>query len=301
MAIVVGVLVAVAGWLVNEFFARRATRRNMRIEYLLSAYRRLERASNRHMSETHEAALEEAISDIQLLGSARQVEMATAFARQFAADQRADTEPLLEDLRRTLRRELQLEEVPAQRMWLRIDRRDAQAIGPTVGQRSWAVWEERTAAVAASVRVATGVPGDDGTDRRHSASAGASPFVREMLELAQRTPIGAVVACEQRIAQGLTALLSEDGAGDVSGLSVTELAYLGRERGVINDATRDGIEGIAVMHTMALLDEGGRRLTEGEAREYIGLTEGLMFAMRMPPRRAGPTPATDEQDVGELD
>lgn len=39
MAIVVVVLVAVAGWLVNAFFARRAIRRNMRIEYLLSGDR----------------------------------------------------------------------------------------------------------------------------------------------------------------------------------------------------------------------------------------------------------------------
>lgn len=47
----------------------------MRIEYLLSACRRLEHASNRQMTESDEAALEEAISDIQLLGSPHQVEM----------------------------------------------------------------------------------------------------------------------------------------------------------------------------------------------------------------------------------
>lgn len=68
MAIVVGVLVAVAGWLVNAILARRAIR--------------LEHTSNRQMTESHEAALEEAISDIQLLGSPHQVEMATEFARQ---------------------------------------------------------------------------------------------------------------------------------------------------------------------------------------------------------------------------
>ena len=62
MEIVIGVVVVVAGWLVNEHFARRAVRRNMRIEYLLSAYRRLEHASNREMTLSHEAALEEAIS-----------------------------------------------------------------------------------------------------------------------------------------------------------------------------------------------------------------------------------------------
>lgn len=281
VVIVAGVLVAVAGWLVNEFFARRSVRRNLRIEYLLSAYRRLEHASNRQMTETHEAALEEAISDIQLLGSPRQVEMATAFARQFAEDQRADTEHLLEDLRASLRRELQLEPVPPQRMWLRIARGGQPSIGPTAGERSWAVWEERSVAVAASVRAAGGQSSERG--ELVANPTGASPFVRAMLKLARRTPIGTVVACEQRIGQELTTLLTTNGSGDVSGLNVTELAYLARERGVINDATRDGIEGVAVMHTMALLDEGGRRLTEREAREYVGLTEGLLLAMRMPP------------------
>jgi hypothetical protein len=281
VAIVVGVLVAVAGWLINEFFARRSVRRNLRIEYLLSAYRRLEHASNRQMTEAHEEALEEAISDVQLLGSPRQVEMATAFARQFAEDQRADTEQLLEDLRASLRRELQLEPVPPQRMWLRIARGGQSSVGPTAGERSWAVWEERSVAVAASVRAASGQSSERG--ELLADPTGASPFVREMLELARRTPIGTVVACEQRIGQELTTLLTTDGIGDVSGLNVTELACLARERGVINEATRDGIEGVAVMHTMALLDEGGRRLTEREAREYVGLTEGLLLAMRMPP------------------
>ena len=183
MAIVAGVLVAVAGWLVNEFFARRAIRRNLRIEYLLSAYRRLEHASNRQMTDAHEAALEEAVSDIQLLGSPRQVEMATAFARKFAEDQRADTERLLEDLRASLRRELQLEPVPPQRMWLRITRGAQPSLGPTAGERSWAVWEERSVAVAASVRAAGGQASNRG--EFDSDPAGASPFVREMLELAR--------------------------------------------------------------------------------------------------------------------
>jgi hypothetical protein len=97
MAIVAGVTVAVAGWLVNEYFSRRAARRNIRIEYLLSAFRRLEYASNRTMTPAHQAAVEEAVSDVQLLGSPEQVRMAIQFARQMAKEQSADTEPLLLD------------------------------------------------------------------------------------------------------------------------------------------------------------------------------------------------------------
>ena len=284
MAIVIGVLVAVVGWLVNEYFARRSVRRNLRIEYLLSAYRRLENASNRHMNDAHETALEEAISDIQLLGSRPQVEMATAFARQFAADQRADTEPLLEHLRASLRQELQLEAVPPKRMWLRITRDPQRALGPTVGDRSWAVWEERSIAVAASLQAAVAELGPADDVRPVDRPRGASPFVTEMLALAHSSPVGAVAASQQRIGQELARMLEADGAGDVAGLNVTELAYLAAERSLINRSTREGIEGIAVLHTMAVLD-GGRGVEELQAREYIGLTEALLLALRRPLRR----------------
>jgi hypothetical protein len=282
VAIVVGVLVAVAGWLVNEFFARRSVRRNLRVEYLLSAYRRLEHASNRQMTVDHESALEEAVSDIQLLGSRLQVEMATAFARGFAADQRADTEPLLEDLRASLRRELQLEAVPRQGVWLRITGGHGRAYGPAVGEQSWAVWSRRTVAVATSVHDAlrgSAHAGDEGDDHL----PGASPFVREMLALARSSPIGAVTASQNRVGQEIVRMLEADGGGDVTGLNVAELAQLARERSLISRSTRDGIDGISVMHTMALL-EGGHRLRESQARDYIALAEGLLLAMRLPAR-----------------
>lgn len=42
VALVVGVLIAVGGWIANGILARRAVRRQMRIDYLMSAYRQLE-------------------------------------------------------------------------------------------------------------------------------------------------------------------------------------------------------------------------------------------------------------------
>lgn len=178
MAIVIGVLVAVAGKLINELFVRRSVRRNLRIEYLLSAYRRLEHASNRQMTEAHEAALEEAISDVQLLGSPRQVEMATAFARQFAEDQRADTEQRTLDLSGTIllvlalwpsatRDRVQITETPgpaggpgpALRPWR--DRRAAET-GPEGGDDRCDDGAER----------ARGKPGEDGADDGADEGAG---------------------------------------------------------------------------------------------------------------------------------
>lgn len=232
------------------------------------------------MSADHEAALEEAISDIQLLGSPRQVEIATAFARAFAQDQQADTEPLLEDLRASLRRELQLEVVHPRRVWLRISRDPSSAAGPLAGERFLAIWHERATEVASGLRLADGVI-VDGTERE--ATPSRSPFVVDMLRLAEHSPLDVVVACERRVSNQLRELLEHAEAGDVSRLGVTEMAFLAYQRRLITEATRNGVEGLHVLQTMAFLDGGSARLTEHQAREYVGLTEGVLFAMRMPP------------------
>lgn len=253
----------------------------MTIEYLLSAYRRLENASNRRMTDAHEAALEEAISDIQLLGSPKQVDLATSFARQFADDQRAPTEPLLEDLRGSLRKELGLDNVPPRRMWLRIDHDPKAVGGPTVVDESWATWEQQKIAVGRSLTAAWRVEQNPLSEPASQPDlSGASPFVRELVEMATSNPIGVVVRCEQQIADELARLLGAHGE-DIGGLNVAEMAHLALDRSIINEATRNGIEGLRVMHTMAMLDDGGRRLTERQAIEYVGLTEGLLLALRL--------------------
>ncbi len=133
--------------------------------------------------------------------------MATAFARQFAQDQRADTEPLFEDLRASLRHEPQRESVPQRRMWLRIECGLPASSGRTVGDGSWAVWQQRGAAVATSVSAAGALPPADNDDPL-AAIEGATPFVQEMLNLARQSPIGAIVACQPRIGTGLIDLLA---------------------------------------------------------------------------------------------
>jgi len=126
----------------------------MRIEYLLAAYRRLEGASNRAITSAHEADIESALTDIQLLGSPSQVALAHDFANSFAKERRADSGPLLDDLRDSLRRELLLDPVQTDRAVLRIAR-DVDRFGPTINTRSWVVWGEKyiTSAGRASVFV----------------------------------------------------------------------------------------------------------------------------------------------------
>lgn len=120
IGIIAGVIIAVSGWIITQYQARRATRRNMRINYLLDAYRCIDRVGNRQMTAEDRRDLENAYSDIILLGSPAQVQLAETFARDFASTGEADSMQLLEDLRASLRRELLLEEVSPRSIWLRI-------------------------------------------------------------------------------------------------------------------------------------------------------------------------------------
>ena len=107
--------VAVVGsWLSHRFSSERDVaneRRQMRIQYLLDAYRRLESASNRSGTNDDWSKLESAVADVQLLGSARQVRLAREFAFSMAQDGTAPLNSLIDDLRASLRSELLLDAV----------------------------------------------------------------------------------------------------------------------------------------------------------------------------------------------
>jgi hypothetical protein len=124
LAAVIGAVVIVLGWRVahrQEMERARANeKRRQRIEYLIQAYRRLEAASNRSDPKNDLSGLESAIADVQLFGSARQVELAQQFATHFAGEGAASLDTLLQELRRDLRSELDLEPVPAPLKFLRI-------------------------------------------------------------------------------------------------------------------------------------------------------------------------------------
>ena len=116
---------AVAGWLVAHRMAAKRDqlnkRRDLRVQYLIDAYRKLESVSNRDENTAEWAEkLESAIADIQLFGSARQVALAQEFASNMAADRAASADVLLEELRKDLREELALEDVRGDLKFLRI-------------------------------------------------------------------------------------------------------------------------------------------------------------------------------------
>jgi hypothetical protein len=102
------VLLAALGWYIAYWTTvrrdRLAKKRDLRIQYLIEAYRRLESATNRTNAATED--LESAVADIQLFGSPKQIILVREFSTQFAAEGGAGLKELLESLRADLRKEL---------------------------------------------------------------------------------------------------------------------------------------------------------------------------------------------------
>jgi hypothetical protein len=116
--------IAVVGWYAAHSLSakrdRTKKRRELRVQYLIDAYRRLESVSNRPIVSAVAADFEKAIADIQLFGTPRQVSLAREFANGFASQGTHPLDPLLNDLRNTLRQELSLEPIEAGITYLRM-------------------------------------------------------------------------------------------------------------------------------------------------------------------------------------
>lgn len=108
-------LVAIIGWVVAHRLSvvkdQSTKRRDMRIQFLLEAYRRLESAANRPETRKEEQdKFESALADIQLLGTKSQIEELIRYLEELNSPNGASINSLLELLREHLREELKLEE-----------------------------------------------------------------------------------------------------------------------------------------------------------------------------------------------
>jgi len=121
LSVVVPLLSAVVGASVGGLVVHRSTaardarnaQRSLRIEHLVSAYRRLVGASHRPAYDAElNSGLENALSDVVLLGQRAEVDEAAAFMARFAEFGEASLDQLLRDLRSSLRSELKLEVLP---------------------------------------------------------------------------------------------------------------------------------------------------------------------------------------------
>jgi hypothetical protein len=272
--LIVTVLIAIGTWAITQHQARQATRRNMRIDYLLEAYRRLDRASNRPLTPAAGQDLEAAISDIILLGSPNQAQLATQFAATFAAEHAADAIPLLRDLRASLRRELLLEELPPSAyVALRVGTSGDTALHDA------RIWREATratrqalAAELAEQHLAADL--EAGPDE----SGGSSPT----------DPSAVVAASTQQLEHALRVLLAAETADDHTGLSLAQLANRALQHQLIDPQLADSLNGLAVMHLLAV--NGQDRLDSRRASEYASLAAASQYLVNR--AHLAPTPTS---------
>lgn len=122
----------IAAVLAHRFNSRRdqANRRSdVRVEYLLEAYRAISGSVGRDLERNDDDArlLEQGLSDIQLLGSHRQAKLAAEVALELERKGEVASQALLQALRDDLRGELELGELAEPAVHTRIVRRSSTA------------------------------------------------------------------------------------------------------------------------------------------------------------------------------
>lgn len=123
--LIIQCIITVIGWIVVYIFAIRQNtqikKKEVTIEYLIQAWGKLEKASNRK-DNRYNTEIETAIADIQLFGTNRQIELAQQFAEEIARNKESSALDLLVLLREDLRKELKLERVPRKFKFLRFSK-----------------------------------------------------------------------------------------------------------------------------------------------------------------------------------
>ena len=158
VAAFIGAIAAIAVYYLSSRDLKRKDReskkREIRLQFLIEAYRQLESNANRSPEETWESVkkIESAISDIQLFGTRRQVGLAQDVAAKFAAGGEVLFNELLDELRRDLRSELALEPLPEGRKVLRFTKLGSEQDGPANGSQPIRSETNRTSPSAGSRR-----------------------------------------------------------------------------------------------------------------------------------------------------
>jgi hypothetical protein len=117
-------LITIIGWIIVYFLDKKRDEKNkrkeIRVNYLIEAWRLLESASNREDNKLNKN-LEAAVADIQLFGNRKQIELAKELADKLSeSGGHAYINSLLSELRTNLREELKLEKVHSKLTHLRM-------------------------------------------------------------------------------------------------------------------------------------------------------------------------------------
>ncbi len=122
---VTATIVIMLGWGVVHYLSAIREKNNkireMRIQYLISAYRVLFRVGVDRSIAKNAKECENAIADIQLLGTIEQIALAERYTKEISENGSADLTAIIKVLRRDLRKELSLAKASDQITFLKID------------------------------------------------------------------------------------------------------------------------------------------------------------------------------------
>lgn len=264
-------VVAVGGWLFAQAQARAATRRNMQIDYLLDAYRRLDRATNRPLTADTAQDIEAAVSDILLLGTAEQAALTEQFSKTFAADGAAEAMPLLINLRDSLRREAGLDKLPPTYSSLRVTT-DSNSMSDHAR-----IWRETSQITRAAVD----------TELASQAAPGNSAVPAEIPEPdTAASPDDAVTASYQRVVNAVRDLLARTTTDNISALNLAQLSNRALQLKLIDTRLADTLNGLSVMHLLAAADPG--RIDRKHATEFASLAAAALYVLDYASRHPEP-------------
>jgi hypothetical protein len=253
VALCVTVVLAVVGFIVNARAARRAKRRDIRTQFLLTAYRGIESASNRPLDASAARDLELALADVHLLGTDAQVKEAHQFADEWATNGGADAGPLLDELRRELRADLDLGPLSQRRTHLRI------SLGRDHSDIEWSdnarISAEAVAAQQRASALAAGEPSPVSSEAPEILLPGAS-------------------AAWEALLTALTEHLEKNGVL-AKGTALDEQLRVAVERELISDKTSRGIGGLSVMWGLLLHDARAGSVPNGRAEEFTLLASAI--------------------------
>lgn len=109
---IIPIVSAILGLVIGHWFSRKRDfenkKREIRINYLIEACRKLERGALPKAKKFEKGDFESAIADIQMLGNPQQVNLAHEFAIEASRGDGSKLQELLENLRKELREELSI-------------------------------------------------------------------------------------------------------------------------------------------------------------------------------------------------
>ena len=127
LKIVLSVIIAVIGWIIAHYFTSKRDvsnkKREIRLNYLIEVYLILtnDLTERGNIDSKKAERIEKIISQVQLLGSKKQVELVKTLADSIGKGEIIEYDTLINSLRDDLRKELELEKIEGNVHWARFN------------------------------------------------------------------------------------------------------------------------------------------------------------------------------------